>query len=173
MIAAGLLLRSFAGLLQTNPVFKPSRGVGAMIWLPVPNNPKADPYNGIAPQTAFARETLRRLRAIPGVELAGMTSALPTSGQAVDAVLAIEDRPVESSQDMRAEVIRVSPGYFEVMRTPLIHGRFIAESDEEGKQPVAIIDETTARRDWSTENPLGRRLRSAQFPNVPWPSILR
>jgi putative ABC transport system permease protein len=172
MIAAGLLLRSFAGLLQTNPGFNPSSVVAASIWLPVPNNPKADPYNGLAPQAAFVRETLRRMRAIPGVELAGMTSALPTSGQAIDAVLAIEDRPVESSQDLRAEVIRVSPGYFEVMRTPLISGRFFGESDEEGKQPVAIIDQSTARRYWGTSDPLGRRLRFPQFPNVPWLSIV-
>jgi predicted permease len=112
------------------------------------------------------------MRAIPGVELAGITSALPASGQANNAVLAIEDRPVESSQDLRAEVIRVSPGYFEVMRTPLISGRLFAESDEDGKQPVAIIDETTARSYWGSSDPLGRRLRFAQFANVPWLSIV-
>jgi putative ABC transport system permease protein len=172
MIGAGLLLRSFAGLLQANPGFNPSSVVAASIWLPVPNDPKADPYAGIAPQTVFVRETLRRMRAIPGVELAGITSALPASGQANSAVLAIEDRPVESSQDLRAEVIRVSPGYFEVMRTPLISGRLFAESDEDGKQPVAIIDETTARSYWGNGNPLGRRLRFAQFASVPWLSIV-
>jgi predicted permease len=172
MIAAGLLLRSFAGLLQANPGFNPSSVVAASIWLPVPNDPKADPYSGIASQTVFVRETLRRMRAIPGVELAGITSALPASGQANNAVLAIEDRPVESSQDLRAEVIRVSPGYFEVMRTPLISGRLFAESDEDGKQPVAIIDETTARSYWGSSDPLGRRLRFAQFANVPWLSIV-
>jgi predicted permease len=101
-----------------------------------------------------------------------MTSALPASSQANNAVLSIEDRPVESSQNLRAEVIRVSPGYFEVMRTPLIRGRLFAESDEDGKQPVAIIDETTARRYWGSGDPLGRRLRFAQFANVPWLSIV-
>jgi predicted permease len=172
MIGAGLLLRSFAGLLQANPGFNPSSVVAASFWLPVPNDPKADSYNGIAPQTVFVRETLRRMRAIPGVELAGMTSALPASGQANSSVLAIEDRPVESSQDLRAEVIRVSPGYFEVMRTPLIRGRLFGESDEDGKQPVAIIDESTARSYWGSGDPLGRRLRFAQFASVPWLSIV-
>src|SRR6267378_4513826 len=172
MIAAGLLLRSFAGLLQANPGFNPSGVVAASIWLPVPNDPKADPYAGIAPQTVFVHETLRRVRAIPGVDLAGMTSALPASGQANSAVLSIEDRPVESSEDLRAEVIRVSPGYFEVMRTPLISGRLFAESDEDGKQPVAIIDETTARRYWENSDSLGRHLRFGQNPKQPWFSIV-
>jgi predicted permease len=172
MIGAGLLLRSFVGLLEANPGFNPSSVAAASIWLPVPNDPKVDPYNGIAPQAAFVRETLRRMRSIPGVELAGMTSALPASGQANNTELSIEDRPVESSQDLRAEVIRVSPGYFEVMRTPMIRGRLFAESDEDGKLPVAIIDETTARRYWGNGDPLGRRLRFAQFANVPWLSIV-
>jgi predicted permease len=172
MIAAGLLLRSFAGLLQANPGFNPSGVVAASIWLPVPNDPKADPYAGVAPQTAFVREALRRVRAIPGVDLAGMTSALPASAQANSAALSIEDRPVESSQDLRAEVIRVSPGYFEVMQSPLIRGRFFTESDEAGKEPVAIIDETTARRYWENRDPLGRRLRFGQNASLPWLSIV-
>ncbi len=172
MISAGLLLRSFAGLLQANPGFNPSSVVAASIWLPVPNDPKADPYAGIAPQTVFVRETLRRVRAIPGVDLAGMTSALPASAQANNAALSIEDRPVESSQDLRAEVIRVSPGYFEVMRTPLVRGRLFTENDEAGKEPIAIIDETTARRYWGNRDPLGRRLRFGQNANLPWLSIV-
>ncbi len=172
MIAAGLLLRSFAGLLESNPGFNPSSVVAASIWLPVPNDPKADPYAGIAPQVVFVREALRRVRGIPGVELAGMTSALPASGQANSAALAIEDQPVESSQDLRAEAIRASPSYFEVMRTPLIRGRLFTENDEAGKEPVAIIDETTARRYWGNRDPLGRRLRFGQNANLPWLSIV-
>ena len=172
MIAAGLLLRSFVGLLRENPGFNPSDVVAASIWLPVPNDPKADPYAGVAPQATFVRESLRRLRAIPGVDLVGMTSALPASAQANSAALSIEDRPVESSQDLRAEMIRVSPGYFEVMQSPLIRGRFFTESDEAGKEPVAIIDETTARRYWENRDPLGRRLRFGQNANLPWLSIV-
>ena len=172
MIAAGLLLRSFAGLLRDNPGFNPAGVVAASIWLPVPNDPKADPYAGIAPQTVFVRETLRRVRAIPGVDLAGVTSALPASGEANSAALAIEDQPVESSQDLRAEVIRVSPGYFEAMQAPLIRGRFFTEGDEAGKEQVAIIDETTARRYWGNRDPLGRHLRFGQNANAPWMSIV-
>ena len=172
MIAAGLLVRSFAALLRDYPGFNPSGVVAASIWLPVPNDPKADPYAGIAPQTVFVREALRRMRAIRDVDLAGVTSALPASGEANSAALAIEDQPVESSQDLRAEVIRVSPGYFEAMQSPLIRGRFFTESDEAGKEQVAIIDESTARRYWGNRDPLGRRLRFGQNANTPWMSIV-
>ena len=113
VVGAGLLLRTFWGLLEENPGFNPSRVVAASVWLPVPNNPKLDPYAGLSRQTPFVRETLRRLREIPGVELAAITSSLPaTAARTFSAALTIEGRPADSRQDLRAEVIRVSPDTF-------------------------------------------------------------
>jgi putative ABC transport system permease protein len=172
MIGAGLLLRSFAALLQQNPGFNSPGVAVASFWLPVPNDPKSDPYGSIVAQTAFVRETLRRVRAIPGVELAGMTSALPASGQTNNAALFIEDRPVESSQDLRTEIILVSPGYFEVLQTLLVRGRLFREDDDSTKLPVAVIDESTARRYWGDINPLGKRIRFGQNPNQKWLSVV-
>jgi len=172
MVAAGLLLRTLRGLLQENPGFNPTQVVAANLSLPEPNDPKADPYLSVAQQTSFNRELLRRMRAIPGIELAAITSDLPTNdlrlndAQAINA-LAIEDGPVESSLDLRAERIGISPDYFKVMQAPLLRGRFFTEGDEDGKQPVAIIDETTARKYWATRDPLGRLLRFGQAPNLP------
>ena len=164
MVGAGLLLRTLRDLLQENPGFNPTQVVAANLSLPEPNDPKADPYLSVAQQTSFDRELLRRMRAIPGIELAAITSHLPTSdlrlsdAQAINA-LAIEDRPVESSLDLRAERVRISADYFKVMQAPLLRGRFFSEGDEDGKQPVVIIDETTARKYWPTRDPLGQRVR--------------
>ncbi len=172
MIGAGLLLRSFATLLQKNPGFNPPGLVVASFWLPVPNDPKSDPYGNIAAQTTFTRETLRRVRSIPGVELAGFTSALPASGQTNNAALFLEDHPVESSQDLRTEIVAVSPGYFEVLQTPLVRGRLFTEDDDSTKPPVAIIDESTARRYWNGGDPIGKRIRFGQNPNQKWLSVV-
>src|SRR6185436_15160417 len=74
--------------------------------------------------------------------------------------LAIEDRPTELSGDLNVEIIRISPDYFRVMQTPLVEGRVFTEADENGKLPVVIIDEATARRYWWPDHdPVGRRLR--------------
>jgi predicted permease len=172
MVGAGLLLRTLRGLLQENPGFNPTQIVAANVWLPIPNDPKVDPYLDPARQTAFNRELLRRLNAIPGVELAGITSDLPTTSQTASNALTIEDRPVESSQDLRAEIIQVSPDYFRVMQAPLVRGRAFTEGDEDGKQPVAIIDGATARRYWTDRDPLGRRLRLGQNPAAPWKTVV-
>ncbi len=172
MVGAGLLLRTLRELLQENPGFNPTQVVAADIWLPVPNDPKADPYLKLSQQTVFKRELQRRMNAIPGVQLAGNTSDLPTTSQTNSDALTIEDRPLEASQDLRAERIWVSPDFFRVMQAPLVRGRFFTDGDEDGKQPVAIIDEATARRYWTGRDPLGRRLRFGQDPKLPWLTVV-
>jgi putative ABC transport system permease protein len=119
------------------------------------------------------------MKAIPGVELAAITSSLPTTNSNPNAVgglaieaLAIEDRPVESSQDLRAERIRISPDYFKVLQATLLRGRVFTEGDVDGKQPVAIIDESTARKYWPTRDPLGRQVRFGKDPTKPWTTVV-
>ncbi len=179
MVGAGLLLRTLRDLLQENPGFNPTQVVTATTWLGNPNEPKMDPYLGIPGKAAFDRELLRRMKAIPGVELAGITSSLPTTNSNPNAVdglvmegLAIQDRPDESSQNLSAERIRVSPDYFKVLRATLLRGRSFTEGDEDGKQPVAIIDESTARKYWPTRDPLGRQVRFGKDPTKPWLAVV-
>jgi putative ABC transport system permease protein len=179
MVGAGLLLRTLRDLLQENPGFNPTQVVTANTWLGVPNDPKTDPYLGIPGKAAFDRELLQRMKAIPGVEFAAITSSIPTTNSNPNAVgglaiegLAIEDRPVESSQDLRAERIRISPDYFKVLRATLLRGRSFTEGDEDGKQPVAIIDESTARKYWPARDPLGRQVRFGNDPTKPWTIIV-
>ena len=179
MVGAGLLLRTLRDLLQENPGFNPTQVVTANIQLPNPNESEMDPYLDIPRRAAFDRELLRRMKAIPGVELAAITSALPSSNPNPNAVgglanegLAIEDRPVESSQDLSAERIRISSDYFKVLQATLLGGRSFTEGDEDGKQLVAIIDESTARKYWPDRDPLGRRVRFARDPTKPWTTIV-
>jgi putative ABC transport system permease protein len=186
MVGAGLLLETLRDLLRQNPGFNPSQVVTANIYLPNPNDPQLDSYHTFAQQIPFNRELLRRANAIPGVELAAITSNLPAAdtinsdsaayGATNHNSLAIEDRPTESG-DLSAEVIRISPDYFRVIQTPLVEGRFFSEADENGKLPVVIIDEATARRYWWPDHdPVGRRLRIrlrfGQNPVNPWSTVV-
>src|SRR5580693_1038297 len=77
MVGAGLLLRTFWGLLQENPGFNPSRIVAANFYLPVTNNPDMDRYSNPDFLNSFVREAVRRVSAIPGVESAAITTDLP------------------------------------------------------------------------------------------------
>jgi len=179
MVGAGLLLRTLWDLLQENPGFNPTQLVTANIQLPNPNDPKTDPYLDTPRRATFSRELLRHLKTIPGVQLAAITSALPTTNTNPSAVggianegFAIEDRPVESSQDLHAERIRVSPDYFKVLQSTPLRGRSFTEGDEDGKPLVAIIDESTSRKYWPDRDPLGRRVRFARDATKPWTTVV-
>src|SRR6185437_486073 len=127
MVGAGLLLRTFWGLLQENPGFDPSRVVAANVYLPVPNNPQMDRYAKPEVFNAFMREAARRVGAIPGVEFASMTTDLPVTHSSRRYIVNIEDRPNESSKGLFAEVTSVTPDYFKVLQASLVRGRFFTE----------------------------------------------
>jgi predicted permease len=179
MVGAGLLLRTMRDLLQENPGFNPTHLVTANLQLPNPNDRETDPYRDVPRRATFERELQRRMNAIPGVELAAITSVLPSTNTNPNAVggvpnegFAIEDRPDASLEDVRAERFQVSPDYFKVLQASLVRGRAFTEDDEDGKPLVAIIDESTARKYWPTSDPLGRRVRFARDATKPWTTIV-
>jgi putative ABC transport system permease protein len=79
MIAAGLLLRSFADLLNVRLGFNPQDVMAVRAWLPVPNDPATDIYQTSAQEAPFLREVIRRAKTLPGVEEAavGDLAAIP------------------------------------------------------------------------------------------------
>jgi predicted permease len=175
MVGAGLLLRTFWGLLQENPGFNPSRIVAGNFYLPVPNNPDVDRYSNPEILNAFLREVVRRVHVIPGVEFAAITTDLPVTHSSRPRIVNIEDRPDESGKGLFVEVTSATPEYFKVLQASLVGGRYFTEADDSGKQPVAIVDESTARTYWPDRDPIGRRLsmrspRGAADP--PWCTVV-
>jgi putative ABC transport system permease protein len=179
LIGAGLLLRSFWHLLEVRPGFEPRQLISARIWLAVPNDPTQDPYRDIEKRAAFETEVLRRVSALPGVEEAavGGATSLPMSSARNQTAFQIEGRAIESERAPVAEASGVSPEYFHVLRTPLVRGRTFRDTDNSKGQPVALIDETLARRYWPGEDPIGKHIRfgvaqTQNQPQNPWLTIV-
>jgi putative ABC transport system permease protein len=176
MVGAGLLLRTFWGLLQENPGFNPSRVVATNLYLPHPNNPDIDRYANLETFNSFVRETVRRVGAIPGVDLAAMTSDLPVTHLSRRRAVNIEGRPDESGKGLFSEITSVTPEYFKVLQASLVRGRYFTEDDNTGKEPVAIVDESTARTYWPDRDPIGRRLSMRSFrkddTSTPWCTVI-
>jgi putative ABC transport system permease protein len=174
MVGAGLLLRSFWKLLEVNPGFNPQRVLMARIWLPVPNNPELNPYRPVAKRAAFVSEVLRRVSSLPGVQYAAMGggNGVPLIGPHNSGAFTIENRAEEPSNLPLAQISSVSADYFRVLGTPLIRGRFFADSDDTTAPPAALIDEAMARRYWPNEDPVGRRIKfGRQGSKAPWMAI--
>src|SRR5438876_11623950 len=82
LIGAGLLVRSFSATLRQNPGLDPAKLVVGQIWVPNPNNPKANQYLTLTQRAGLARELLARIALIPGMEqtAVGTSTAVPLLG---------------------------------------------------------------------------------------------
>src|SRR5260221_46687 len=165
LIAAGLLLVSFRRLIDVSPGFQVRNVMTMRVTLPQAT------YRSASQVTQFFDALLARAREIPGVESAGSVTLLPFSTGESRSGFQIENRPDRSPFPVRAYTRNVSPDYLATMRVPLIRGRFFTSRDAADAPGVVIINETTARRFWPDENPIGHRL-SFDFDPPRWLQIV-
>ncbi len=159
LVGAGLLLASFRELLAVEPGFRPAHVLTGRI------SPNPNRYPGGAALRVFVSRALECVRALPGVESAGVTSSLPFGGDPSYSVIVAEGyvmAPGESIVSPRRT--RVTPGYFETLGIPLSHGRFFDERDTTDAPRVVIVDERLAQKFWPGENPIGRRMYRPRRP---------
>src|SRR5262249_29493523 len=117
-------------------------------------------YGGQAQPNTRYEQILRRLEALPGVEAAAMTTALPTRG-GNDAGLAIAGRSAHTRtvSNQIASYALVSPAFFRTLKIPLLAGRVFTSADDGHAPQVVVVNETMAKRFWPGENPVGRALQ--------------
>jgi putative ABC transport system permease protein len=155
LVAAGLLLRSFARLQAVDPGFAAGGVLGVTLSLPEATYGE----NALPRRVAFQRQALARVRALPGVTAAATVYPLPFSGRDYFDSFYVEGRPRPSSADLLpVAVSAVSPGYFQTLRIPLLHGREFGEHDDAASPPVAVVSRALAVRSWPGEDPIGRRI---------------
>jgi predicted permease len=153
LIGAGLLLASFRHVLAVNPGYDASHVLTGIV------NPPDSRYKDEADVRAFWNRLLERVRALPGVEAAGITSTIPLSGGTSDSVILAEGYAMQPGESLISPFqAQVSPGYFEAMGIPLKRGRLFSASDTESSPKVIIIDERLAKRFWKGQDPVGRRM---------------
>src|SRR5262249_36912075 len=97
---------------------------------------------------ARSSEVLTRVREIPGVESASMSTVVPGGS------LGILYSAVTSTTKLSVDQNSVSPGFFKLMGISLISGRDFTDADRKGTPDVVIINESLARRLWPGEDPL-------------------
>lgn len=157
---AGILLHSFWNTLRVNPGFDPQDLLVARIWIPVPNNPKANRYLTAPPLAAFSREVLRQVRMLPGVQDAAMggENSVPfVHNFSSLGAFSLPDQPDCAQKQRSAEFAWVSPDFFRAVRTPLLRGRVFTEADTNEAKPVVLVNESFAKR-YLSGNDIGKRM---------------
>ena len=156
LIAAGLLVRTFAQSLNINPGFDTRREVATFYVVPgLKGYDRAGTYR-------FLDEARFAVSALPGVKRVSYAIRLPAQGNEAgwSAAFVIPGKePPPGRQAFEIRYTMVGPDYFELMGTRILSGRGIADVDRPDSAPVAVISDSMARRFWPGESPLGRRIR--------------
>jgi putative ABC transport system permease protein len=150
LVGAGLLIRSFTGLVSLDPGFRTDHVLTLSVY------PGLERYPKPAQVTAVYERIQKELSAIPGVIDVGATSAGPLFGGHEP----VELKPTAQGDAAvsTARYFNVLPGYFNAIGIPLVDGRDFNDRDAAGSRPVAIINETLARRYWTGRSAVGGRL---------------
>jgi len=150
---AGLLFRSFVGVLHTDVGFHPENILTVQLAL-------ADATSG--PKTAqFYREVIQSIEGMPGVRaVGGVSNLFFLTGKRTHALRQVEGQPPEPESSWKPLVwTQINGAYFQAMGIPLLACRYFSSHDQPNTPPVAIVNETLARRYWPGENPIGHRLK--------------
>jgi putative ABC transport system permease protein len=151
LLSAGVLLRAFLRLQNTPSGFNPGHVLTAHLTVRL---------TGRESPGAFARylaEVEERVARIPGVAAVGVTQFLPLQNSGWIGAFEIAGRPAPASQQPRAELRYVSPGYFAALGLPLRAGRGFEARDTAQAPRVILINETLALRYFPNQNPLGQQ----------------
>lgn len=151
LAGSGLLLRSFAKVLDESPGFHSGSLLTAAIALP------AGKYkDGPARARGFAR-ILDEIRKMPGVNSVGLVDAMPFTGDEGGASYRV-DGEVETGSPPHGHVLSIDEDYFKAMGIPVLRGRAFTRADWDAAAPVAVIDEMFERKRFPNGDALGHRL---------------
>jgi putative ABC transport system permease protein len=111
----------------------------------------------------FFRNTIERVRAIPGVESAALVRAVPFSGNGGNVGYIVEGTTAPDSASIpQSRVHFITPDYFKTLRIPILKGRDFTDRDDLQTPLVAIVNETFARRAFASEDAIGKHFTTPQ-----------
>jgi len=164
-IGAALLIRSFARLEAVSPGFTAANAIAADLPL------SSVKYRSDATRTNAVAQLLDRVRTIPGVRSAAVTTLLPLSGGGSMIYFNIKGRPPAGPAQFTLAGYRAASGsYFETLGIPLRRGRLLDDRDKEGAPRVVVINDTMARQFFPNEDPLGHFIQLGALPD-PDPNV--
>jgi putative ABC transport system permease protein len=158
LIGAGLMIKSFVRLLDVSPGFNAENLLTMNISL------TGSKYRETPDRMAFFQQAIQRINSSPGVQGAATVLGLPLGGVG-SRYFQIEGRPPQPpGQGYNANINAASADYFRTMGIPLIRGREFNEGDVMDSPPVVIINQALARQFWPDEDPIGKRMGTANEP---------
>lgn len=160
LVGSGLMIRSFARLDAVRLGFDPANVLTMRMVLPPAK------YGTPRQQIAFYNQALKAVQALPGVEAAAISSALPLNPTRLSPMLPEGQPVVPFGQRPILSIQTISPDYARALHVPLLRGRQFTDHDNADAPGVAIVNEAVVRRYWPNEDPIGKRIWLGQRPQA-------
>jgi putative ABC transport system permease protein len=155
LVGAGLFVRSFVELMRIDTGFDYRNVLVQNVSLRVQPGQFAD---ALKRGNAYVAQMLEAVRRVPGVEAAAAVSGgLPLTGNWSRTGVEVPGRPKLEGDDDSIDRRLVTPNYLQLLRIPLVRGRYLSDDDRAGSQMVMVVNETAARKYWPDRDPIGQR----------------
>lgn len=153
LVGAGLLLRSFQRVLETNPGFQPEHVLTASLSLP------ESQYKQDAQIRSFYQQLMERLQRVPGAKSAGASTDLPLEAGWTHLFTPEGYQPPPGAGLNLSNHSVILGQYLQTMGVPLVRGRYFTEQDDNSSTHVLLVSESLAKRYWPNADPIGKRLK--------------
>ena len=167
LAGAGLLIRSFEQMRDTDPGFMPQRVLTATVAL------DSTAYSNATLVRSFYQQLIERMASLPTVRAAGAATDLPLESN-WNHLFTVEVHPRQpSGRSPMSDHTVVTGRYFQSLRIPLLRGRFFTPEDRIGTMRVIIVSEGLAKRYWPGEDPIGKRIKwGPSESHSPWMTVV-
>ena len=166
LIGSSLFIRSFLNLQGAKVGFETAPLMTMRFYLP------GQVYEPDDAKARRVEDIVRRTEQLPGVQAAFASNFVPLGGGGGGGDVIVEGKPVEPGQELGISFIAATPHVRQTLGVALVRGRDITDSEGAGKNPVAVINQTMAKKVWEDADPIGRRFRLTNQEPAEWFTVV-
>jgi putative ABC transport system permease protein len=166
LVGASLFVRSFLNLQGANPGFDTSPLLTLRVFM------TGDAYATPEQRRQRIEDVMRRIESLPGVEAAFASNYIPLSSGGGGGNVIIDGKPNEAGEEPFIRFTAVTPHMQNTMGMPVIKGRDFTDAEGASRTPVAVIDDTMAKKFWPDADPIGRRFRLTNSDTGEWFTVI-
>jgi putative ABC transport system permease protein len=162
-LVAGLLIKSLYEVEKVDLGFNPHNVFSFQI------TPPLNRYKEPEKQLRLYKAAVEKLGSLPAMQSVSGISSLPLTSQALVNSVDTDSQSPLFGKPLLVEEESILPGFFQVMRLPVLEGHDFTNADRQGTSPVVVVDDALAAKLWPGQSPLGKHLRMALFTGEPGP----
>jgi putative ABC transport system permease protein len=166
LVGASLFIRSFFNMQSANPGFDTAPLLTLRFYM------TGDSYADNEPKVQRVDDIMRRVEALPGVESAFASNFIPIDGGGGGGAAIVDGRPLPRGEEPQIGFTAVTPHLLKTLALSLKGGRDFTDAEGMSRTPVAVVNETLAKKLWPDADAIGRRFRLRDTQPEEWFTVI-